>query len=550
MSRDRRHPVGEPCLLTGDDLTDDLAPAPRRRRGILVAIGLVAITTTVLAGLALASDSCRGRSCDRDGDGWRSSTDDGSRGDGLVVRFSTTRPLAPSVASDRVTPAPAPAPAAAPPPAEPTAMPEASLAATAAPVAAAIATSATAPVTTTATCKRRRCASPTTTPTTLTDTAPPSVPTGQKIPSVTATAITMAWIASTDNVGVAGYEAWLDGKLVGKTSATTYTYTGLTCGVTRTVGLVAYDAAGNRSDRAFASGPASTSACTPIAPASTTTPTPAPPAPTPVPPAPTPVPPAPTPAPPAPVPATPTGLVVPSTVVELSGTVTPAAFNAAVAAKAAGPLLVRPAAGAAAFTVSGALYVTRPGLMIKQATLTGIVTFAPGANGSSFVGGKALGFNIFGADDVTVSGSTFDGQGMISNNQIWDQPAGSTPDRFRILGNLIRNYYGPTPESHSEGLYVGYSKDGLIEGNTFVNNGNTAHVFFTWFGNLADPATSYPRNMCVRGNTFGATHGAYFAVNSRAEIPASSGIDVEPSPSNVIPAGLGFATDAALVRAC
>ena len=84
-------------------------------------------------------------------------------------------------------------------------------------------------------------------------------------------------------------------------------------------------------------------------------------------------------------------------------------------------------------------------------------------------------------------------------------------------------------------MYVGYSKDGLIQGNTFTDNGNTSHIFFTWFGSQADPATSYPRNICVKGNTFGSTHGAYFAVNFRAEIPTSSGIDIEPPPSNTSP---------------
>ena len=79
----------------------------------------------------------------------------------------------------------------------------------------------------------------------------------------------------------------------------------------------------------------------------------------------------------------------------------------------------------------------------------------------------------------------------------------------------------------------------LIENNSFSNNGNTSHIFFTWFGNTADPSTSYPRNMCVRGNTFGPTHGAYYDVNLRGEIPTSANIKVERDATLAIPSFYG-----------
>ena len=71
----------------------------------------------------------------------------------------------------------------------------------------------------------------------------------------------MTWSASSDNVGVAGYRAYLNGALRGSTSGLSYAFTGLTCGTTYTVALEAYDAAGNASDRTQASGPATTTAC-------------------------------------------------------------------------------------------------------------------------------------------------------------------------------------------------------------------------------------------------------------------------------------------------
>jgi hypothetical protein len=73
--------------------------------------------------------------------------------------------------------------------------------------------------------------------------------------------ISLAWNASTDNVGLAGYGVYLAGTLVGTTTSTTYTIPGLTCGTTYLLAVDAYDAAGNRSTRAQTSQP--TSACSP-----------------------------------------------------------------------------------------------------------------------------------------------------------------------------------------------------------------------------------------------------------------------------------------------
>ena len=97
--------------------------------------------------------------------------------------------------------------------------------------------------------------------TACTDITPPSPPTNQQIGPVTGTTITMTWGAATDNVGVAGYRAFLNGAVAGTTTALSYTYTGLQCGTTYTVALEAFDAAGNVSNRAFATGPATTAPC-------------------------------------------------------------------------------------------------------------------------------------------------------------------------------------------------------------------------------------------------------------------------------------------------
>ena len=102
------------------------------------------------------------------------------------------------------------------------------------------------------------------------------------------------------------------------------------------------------------------------------------------------------------------------------------------------------------------------------------------------------------------------------------------PDGWVIRNNEFRNYYVDDGSTHSEALFIGYSSKGLIEGNTFTNNGNTSHIFFSYWGSVADPGSSYPRNICVRGNTFNETHTAYSDVNFRAEIPPSANIDIDP----------------------
>lgn len=79
------------------------------------------------------------------------------------------------------------------------------------------------------------------------DTTAPSAPTGLAASGTTSSATTLAWAASTDNVGVTGYEVLRNGAVVGSTSARTYSATGLAASTAYTFTVRAYDAAGNRS---------------------------------------------------------------------------------------------------------------------------------------------------------------------------------------------------------------------------------------------------------------------------------------------------------------
>jgi chitodextrinase len=93
------------------------------------------------------------------------------------------------------------------------------------------------------------------------DLVPPSVPQGMTFTATTQTSVSLAWTASTDNVGVAGYRLYRNGVSVGTTQGLSSVYGALTCGTSYTFALEAYDAAGNVSNRAEATGVTSTSPC-------------------------------------------------------------------------------------------------------------------------------------------------------------------------------------------------------------------------------------------------------------------------------------------------
>jgi len=245
-----------------------------------------------------------------------------------------------------------------------------------------------------------------------------------------------------------------------------------------------------------------------------------------------PPPPSTSPPPPPPPSAPPPPSVGPGGTVTLTGSYSPSTFFAAVALAPPGPVTVT-----GGYTVTGDVDVTRPSLRIDRATIQGVIEFGPEATGSSLTNSSAMGFNVWGADNMVFDGNTFDGQGQVASNQLWDRPAGNTPDGWVIRNNVFRNFY--KDGSHSEAVFVGYASDGLIEGNTFTNNGNTSHIFFSYFGTAAyegtSPSSTYPRNMCVRGNTFNETHGAYYDVNFREEIPSNANIKIQRDASSTDP---------------
>lgn len=79
------------------------------------------------------------------------------------------------------------------------------------------------------------------------DTTAPSTPTNLSASGTTATSTNLSWTASTDNVGVTGYDVYSGATLLGNTAATTVPITGLTANTTYSFSVKAKDAAGNAS---------------------------------------------------------------------------------------------------------------------------------------------------------------------------------------------------------------------------------------------------------------------------------------------------------------
>jgi beta-glucosidase len=79
------------------------------------------------------------------------------------------------------------------------------------------------------------------------DTQAPTVPTALTVAATTTSSVSLSWTASTDNVGVSGYDVYRGTALVGTASATTYTDSGLTAGTAYTYTVRARDVAGNTS---------------------------------------------------------------------------------------------------------------------------------------------------------------------------------------------------------------------------------------------------------------------------------------------------------------
>lgn len=77
------------------------------------------------------------------------------------------------------------------------------------------------------------------------DTQAPSAPTNLTAIATSSSQVNLSWNASTDNVGVTGYDVYRNGAIVGSSTSTSYSDTGLTASTTYSYTVKARDAAGN-----------------------------------------------------------------------------------------------------------------------------------------------------------------------------------------------------------------------------------------------------------------------------------------------------------------
>ena len=77
------------------------------------------------------------------------------------------------------------------------------------------------------------------------DGIPPSPPTGLTATATSSSSVNLSWTASTDNVGVTGYNILRDGVQIGTSTTTSYTDSTVASNTSYIYTVVAYDAAGN-----------------------------------------------------------------------------------------------------------------------------------------------------------------------------------------------------------------------------------------------------------------------------------------------------------------
>jgi hypothetical protein len=93
-------------------------------------------------------------------------------------------------------------------------------------------------------------------PPAVSDTTAPSVPTNLSATAISSTQINLTWTASTDNVGVTGYQVFRGGALVASPTSNSYSDTGLTPSTAYSYTVKARDAAGNLSAASTVASPA------------------------------------------------------------------------------------------------------------------------------------------------------------------------------------------------------------------------------------------------------------------------------------------------------
>lgn len=177
------------------------------------------------------------------------------------------------------------------------------------------------------------------------------------------------------------------------------------------------------------------------------------------------------------------------------------------------------------------------------------IFFWSACNTCSLVNSEVRSLQISSSDNVLIDNNIFDANpcpnqscnGTDKSMELSPFPAGDPQTNITFSNNEIRDFW-PTPNApccnHGEGIRIGGMTNGLtIEGNYYEGNGDTGHMFLTWFGTgcTAYSVACSPKNICIRDNTFGPRHGSTFLdVDARSEITAdviSQNLNIKIDPA-------------------
>ena len=174
-------------------------------------------------------------------------------------------------------------------------------------------------------------------------------------------------------------------------------------------------------------------------------------------------------------------------------------------------------------TVTGSVRIDVADLTVRRCEIQGTIDLGAGARHVTIADCSAVDFVAEGADDITLTGNTFDaGPGGSCQCFIWPgrsrRSVGRLDDRRQHVPQL------PVRRAALRGaLHRGVRAARPHRGQHVHDNGNTSHIFFTWcdsHGDCAEWGGGYkdPHDWAVRGNTFYDTWTAYYAISSREEL--------------------------------
>jgi hypothetical protein len=190
------------------------------------------------------------------------------------------------------------------------------------------------------------------------------------------------------------------------------------------------------------------------------------------------------------------------------------------------PVIIKVASGTANF---GAITLNVAGIRLDGINTSSRLNLNASCNGCQVYNSTLPAFTSHGSDRVEFVGNNIGPTTpscTYGNNFLWSATDTDGTSNWLIQGNTFHDFQCDEP--HSEALYIANNAGpGLIQNNTFTNNGNTSHIFWTWCNDQGNGCVAYgqnnfsPHDWCTRNNTFNDTWNSYYAINLREELELS-----------------------------